>query len=300
MQRLLACCLLAATLSRTDVLAQNQNQTLNLNETIDLEKLSKLVLPPSFQTRVVGGRVTTNEKLGGYLIAMRYENEFICGGALIHDLIVLTAAHCFLGRMKVNEWLAVGATSRLFDKGIQRQVKEIIKSAQFREVDMNMDVAVVRLKKPMKGKGIGKLSLCSTTLKPGLELVVSGWGMTDPRGSRPQKLLRTVTVPILEKRICRASYWPAGECSENIVFYNINSFFFAVNITDSMFCAGVLGKKDACTFDSGGPLVYKKQICGIVSFGIGCASRRYSGVYTDIIYVKPFIEKSIKELLGKG
>jgi len=67
-----------------------------------------------------------------------------------------------------------------------------------------------------------------------------------------------------------------------------------------MFCAGLLGKKDACTFDSGGPLVYKKQICGIVSFGIGCASRRYSGVYTDVMYVKPFIEKSIKVLLAKS
>jgi len=66
-----------------------------------------------------------------------------------------------------------------------------------------------------------------------------------------------------------------------------------------MFCAGVLGKKDACTFDSGGPLVYKNQVCGIVSFGIGCASKRYYGVYTDIMYVKPFIEQSIKVLLAK-
>nr|XP_016935066.1 seminase [Drosophila suzukii] len=278
MQRLLACCLLATTLSRIDVLAQ----TLNLSRAIDVKKLAKIVVPPKFETRVVGGRVTTNEKLGGYLIALRYDKEFICGGTLLHELIVLTAAHCFSGREKIKEWVAVGATSKLSDKGIQRKVKEVIKSAQFSEDDMNMDVAVVRLKSPMKGKKIGKLSLCSTYLKPGLELVVSGWGMTDPNGLRPQNLLRTITVPILDKRLCRSSYWPA------------------VNITDSMFCAGVLGKKDACTFDSGGPLVYKKQICGIVSFGIGCASRRYSGVYTDVMYVKPFIEKSIKVLLAKS
>ncbi|EDX00056.1 uncharacterized protein Dyak_GE22726, isoform A [Drosophila yakuba] len=275
MQRLLLYCLLAVTLTSTDVLAQD------LNETIDVKKLAEVVKSPAFQTRVVGGEVTTNGKLGGYLIALRYELNFICGGTLLHDLIVLTAAHCFLGRMKIRDWLAVGGVSKLNDRGIQREVKEVIKSAQFREEDMNMDVAILRLKRPMRGKSLGKLILCKNHLEPGTELRVSGWGLTDIYESGPQKLLRTVTVPIVDKNTCRASYRPK------------------VNLTDSMFCAGVLGKRDACTFDSGGPLVYRNQVCGIVSFGIGCASRRYYGVYTDIMYVKPFIEQSIKVLLAK-
>lgn len=78
---------------------------------------------------------------------------------------------------------------------------------------------------------------------------------------------------------------------------NIYVTLFLAVITDSMFCASVMGKKDACTFDSGGPLVYKNQVCGIVSFGLGCASPRYAGVYTDVVYVKPFIEKTMKILL---
>lgn len=64
-----------------------------------------------------------------------------------------------------------------------------------------------------------------------------------------------------------------------------------------MFCASVLGSQDACTFDSGGPLVYENEVCGIVSFGIGCASSRYPGVYTDVYYVRKFIEESMKNLL---
>ncbi|XP_052845824.1 seminase [Drosophila gunungcola] len=272
MQRMLACCLMAVALSRIEVFAQD------IRPTIDVEKLAKIVLPSSLQTRVVGGHVTTNAKLGGFLIALRYQKDFICGGTLLSELIVLTAAHCFLGRPKIGDWLASGGISKLGEKGIERQVKSFIKSAKFRESDMNMDVAIVRLKSPMKGKNIGKLSLCTTNLKPGLELVVSGWGMTDSRGNGPEQLLRTVTVPIIDKKKCRAAYRPG------------------VNLTDSMFCASILGRKDACTYDSGGPLVYKKQVCGIVSYGIGCASRRYPGVYTDINYVKPFIEKSIRAL----
>ncbi|KRK02233.1 seminase isoform X1 [Drosophila yakuba] len=288
MQRLLLYCLLAVTLTSTDVLAQD------LNETIDVKKLAEVVKSPAFQTRVVGGEITTNGKLGGYLIALRYELNFICGGTLLHDLIVLTAAHCFLGRMKIRDWLAVGGVSKLNDRGIQREVKEVIKSAQFREEDMNMDVAILRLKRPMRGKSLGKLILCKHHLEPGTELRVSGWGLTDIYEFGPQKLLRTVTVPIVDKNTCRASYRPKDWESHKLF-----DILLKVNLTDSMFCAGVLGKRDACTFDSGGPLVYRNQVCGIVSFGIGCASRRYYGVYTDIMYVKPFIEQSIKVLLAK-
>lgn len=79
---------------------------------------------------------------------------------------------------------------------------------------------------------------------------------------------------------------------------NSNRFLVA-HITETMICAAVLGSKDVCTFDSGGPLAYKKEVCGIVSFGIGCANRRYPGVYTDVKFVKPYIEQTIKKLLSK-
>lgn len=65
-----------------------------------------------------------------------------------------------------------------------------------------------------------------------------------------------------------------------------------------MLCAGVLGSKDACTYDSGGPIVYigenAVELCGIISFGISCASPKFPGVYTDVNYVRPFIEQTIK------
>ncbi|XP_016999262.2 seminase [Drosophila takahashii] len=289
MQSLLYCCVLAGALISIHVHGQDTNRTLSLanetgavkNYTIDVKKLAKIVLPPDHDPRVIGGQITTNAKLGGYLMALLYGRDFVCGGALIHELIVLTAAHCFLGRMKVAQWTVVGGISKLHQRGLRRQVKDFIISEKFEEDEMNMDVAVMLMKSPMKGKGIGKLSLCSVALNPGIELVVSGWGMTVARGRGPQPLLRTVTVPIIQKKKCRSAYQPMAK------------------ITDSMLCAAVLGKKDACTFDSGGPLVYKKQVCGIVSFGIGCASKRYPGVYTDVIYVKPFIEKSMKVLLAK-
>lgn len=52
-------------------------------------------------------------------------------------------------------------------------------------------------------------------------------------------------------------------------------------ITENMFCASRRGV-DSCEGDSGGPAVINGKLCGIVSFGIGCASEQYPGVYTLI------------------
>jgi len=54
------------------------------------------------------------------------------------------------------------------------------------------------------------------------------------------------------------------------------------NVTENMLCAGYLkGGKDACTNDSGGPLVLQDDgndlLVGIVSWGIGCAFKNYPG-----------------------
>jgi secreted trypsin-like serine protease len=62
-----------------------------------------------------------------------------------------------------------------------------------------------------------------------------------------------------------------------------------------MICAGVEeGGKDACQGDSGGPLLCSdyhdgNTLCGIVSFGFGCARPEFSGVYTKVAYYADWI-----------
>ncbi|XP_030386071.1 seminase [Scaptodrosophila lebanonensis] len=248
---------------------------------IDGAELAKVALPSDIHRRVIGGESMTNQKLGGYLVALRYRGEFICGGTLINDRIVVSAAHCFIGRGLKNQWIIEGNISTLSETGVRVGLVDVVRPAAFREDDMHMDVAVLLLRKPIRGKSINPLSLCSKHLPAGEHLRVSGWGLIDPNASTPHMHLRSVVVPILQKKQCKKTYRAS------------------VFLTDSMFCAGVLGQKDACTFDSGGPMVYGKQLCGIVSFGIGCASHKFPGVYTDVYYVRPFIEKTMASLLKR-
>ncbi|KAH8239259.1 hypothetical protein KR032_002627, partial [Drosophila birchii] len=230
----------------------------------------------ALQMRVVGGNMITIEELGGYIVALSYRNNFICGGTLIQDSIVLTAAHCFNGRHKTNNWLCVAGITSLDEMGERRTFQDTIISPDFRNRDMNSDVAIILLTDPLVGKNIGKVSLCTAKLKDGTPMVVSGWGLTK-ENVQQNIYLRTVTVPQIEWNKCRETYLGAD-----------------FDLSNTTLCAGVLGSKDACIFDSGGPLVYKNEVCGIVSFGMGCADRKYPGAYTDVISVKPFIEQSIE------
>lgn len=100
------------------------------------------------------------------------------------------------------------------------------------------------------------------------DAVVSGWGTLTEGGSTPT-VLQKLTVPIISDAACRTAYGTS-------------------NILDSMICAGEDGK-GFCQGDSGGPMSCGGVLCGIVSWGYGCARPNYPGVYTEISYFVDWI-----------
>lgn len=227
-------------------------------------------------SRIVGGDATTIDK-AKYMVYLRINGKFICGGSLVSPKFVITAAHCIDG-VNPSKVTVVGGATRLSEPGVRRSVTKIIKPQNYNKPKpYHMDVAVLKLASDMKGDNIETIQLCEANWKFGDYIDVYGWGQLAENNKAQVQQMRKVRVPLVLRSKCVEAYRQRE------------------TITDSMFCAGDLANgKDSCYGDSGGPAIFQNQLCGIVSWGLRCASTKYPGVYTSIKSVRNFIDRAMK------
>lgn len=94
----------------------------------------------------------------------------------------------------------------------------------------------------------------------------------------PVDRLRHVEKWTVNQEICRNRY--------------VESYY---TITENMLCSGYLdvGGRDACSGDSGGPLLHNNAVVGITSFGENCAHDYYPGVNVRISNYISWIQNNV-------
>ena len=201
--------------------------------------------------------------------------EHFCGGTLIDQDSVLTAAHCVFGESAAPLRVTVGRTVLDSNQGQKRSVSKIFIHPLYNpSLNDAHDAAVLKLSSPVSGIGPIKLATSNQDFleSPGRNATVAGWGNTiaQPAGgsagnSFPNRM-REAQVPLVSDDQAASVYG--------------SSYFNSL-----MVAAGKEGK-DTCQGDSGGPMFAKvsssyRQI-GITSFGIGCGADGFPGVYTEV------------------
>uniref|UniRef100_A0A182QUT5 CLIP domain-containing serine protease n=1 Tax=Anopheles farauti TaxID=69004 RepID=A0A182QUT5_9DIPT len=246
----------------------------------------------SIGMRIYGGENTDIDEFP-WLALLQYENrkkerKYSCGGSLVNQRYVVTAAHCVTGEVERKEGTLVGVrlgeynTSSEIDCVIDEDgeycadppVDVAVESStvhpEYDEPSHANDIALVRLARSIQYTDfVQPVCLPLTDFrvsKAGDVNFVTGFGRT-LKGSR-SVIKQKLGIRVYEH----------GRCQEKYATKN-------ATITTNQICAGGEFAKDSCHGDSGGPLMKLQKVWyleGVVSYGNRCGLEDWPGVYTHV------------------
>ncbi|XP_058061841.1 venom protease-like [Anopheles bellator] len=234
-------------------------------------------------SKISGGQLADSNEWP-WMVALVMARSSFCGGVLITDRHVLTAAHCVVNLKLANFVVRLGEYDfKEYNETRYRdfRVTEIRIHSEFDQISYENDVALLKLIQPSFFNSY-IWPICMPPLDDswtGYQAVVIGWG-TQFFGGPHSPILMEVKIPI----------WSNQDCQE--VYIN--------RIYNTTLCAGEYeGGKDSCQGDSGGPLMIQLPnrrwaVVGIVSWGIRCGEPNHPGIYTRVSsYIRWIVENAV-------
>ncbi|KAM9225928.1 kallikrein-7-like [Dugong dugon] len=237
-----------------------------------LETAEQEALVNKYGEKIIDGYRCPNHSQPSQVALLR-GNQLHCGGVLLNQWWVLTAAHC-----RMNEYNVHIGSQVLNDRRAKkiRATKSIRHPGYSTQTHAN-DIMLVKLRSPVKlSSSVKAVTLPSQCKPPGTQCTVSGWGtISSPNVNFPSMLMCADIMLISQ-----------NDCSK--VYKDL--------LGESMLCAGIpASRKNACNGDSGGPLMCKGTLQGLVSWGVfPCGQPNLPGVYTQVCKFIPWIKNTMR------
>uniref|UniRef100_A0A1Q3FL86 Putative trypsin-like serine protease n=1 Tax=Culex tarsalis TaxID=7177 RepID=A0A1Q3FL86_CULTA len=228
-----------------------------------------------------------------------FDGELACGGTLIAESYVLTAAHC-KRRSIVKVRLGENDILKKIDCNVYEDedddcadppqdiaVAEFIAHSLYSPSKRKNDIALIRLASPAKLSHSVKtvcLPIGSMVRNPEpTDMLISGWGLTE--NNKVSNILQYAKVSTV----------PLEQCNRQLSLLDNT-----IQLDGSQVCASGKNKVDNCAGDSGGPMQYSSLQStivqyGIVSFGLNsCGVTSSPGVYTKVSHYIDWIVENLK------
>ncbi|XP_044840803.1 transmembrane protease serine 9-like [Mauremys mutica] len=241
-----------------------------------------LLSPGAGAGEIIGGREAKphSRPYMAHLAIHRRGKTSVCGGFLVSENFVLTAAHCNVDEITVT----LGAHNIRQQEQSQEKisVRHRIPHPQFNETTLNNDIMLLQLAEKAKlNRWVDTIALprANETVKPGAMCSVAGWGCTRTRSKSTAARLQEADMVVMPDATC---------------LRNSNGKHHIYNASTMMCVGDPKTGKDSWEGDSGGPLVCGETAQGVVSWGPSTPP----GVYTRVSTFIPWIRATMRRLCG--
>lgn len=228
------------------------------------------------------------------------EQRVLCGGAVIREGWILTAAHCLqdaeVGPVATSgHRIRLGVINPLLDQGFSYPILRVAKPDTYNRSNYAFDIALIQYDTragrrgqdavhPITSIRLDPQPLAARPIVTGAPAFTFGWGRTEWEGGEKPDRLRAARLELLSIADCRK-----------------RTAFGAGYPLDSVVCAAGRNDEQACSGDSGGPLVTYADadkvptLIGVVSAGVKCGTTGKPSRYTRVARVRDWITATLRQ-----
>lgn len=222
------------------------------------------------ESRIVGGKDAPQAAAPYQVSIMNTFGEHVCGGSIISNEWILTAAHCLEWPI---QYLKIVTGSNDYTKpGAEYLVDAAKKHCQHDKPAYHNDIALIHTAEPIIFNALTQPIQLATndTLKAGDKVTLTGWGSVKAWG-RYATQLQTIDLAYVEHATCEKNVRNANWLGEGHI------------------CTYTKEGEGSCHGDSGGPLIdQNRNLVGVVNWGEACAVG-YPDVFASVRYYHDWI-----------